>query len=149
MLSGVGSEMHVKWRWIWCAGVALALAADMLPWSNFVGHAHWQKVVWIPFTEAHVSKLDALSNILLFVPFGFLYRFPRRGEFPPDFARVLAIAAATGGTGEWFQVFCHNRFSSATDVVNNVAGAALGAAMALAVQMMMVDGPAACGRRLP
>jgi len=118
-------------RWSWFAGLALALGCDVLPWSNFVGHAHWAKVVWIPFTEARLTAFDVVANILLFAPLGFLFMYPRRQCVRSALLRAGCIAAITAAAGEFFQVYCHNRFPSATDIANNVLGAELGAITAL------------------
>jgi glycopeptide antibiotics resistance protein len=51
--------------------VALIVAATTMPWSTYyVGHSHWAKVEWVPFSQ-RVRPVDFLLNILLFLPFGY------------------------------------------------------------------------------
>lgn len=106
------------------ASVAVIVAV-VFPWGNFQNHSHWAKVAWIPFVSPPVRLRDVLQNVLLFVPFGGAVALQLR---PP--VRVAAISAGVFSVlGEWSQVYSHNRFPSATDVVCNVCGAALGAAL--------------------
>jgi len=108
---------------------ALAIvAAETLPWSNFQGHSHWAKVCWIPFSDYHLPGfwLDLWQNIVLVVPFGFtgIRAGARRNE-------ILILAALLMACGELFQVYCHNRFPSMTDVTMGTAGAWLGVSLGL------------------
>ena len=51
--------------------VALIVAATTMPWSiYYVGHSHWARVEWVPFSR-RVRPVDFLLNILLFLPFGY------------------------------------------------------------------------------
>ncbi|AMY10100.1 putative integral membrane protein [Luteitalea pratensis] len=51
--------------------VTLIVAATTMPWSTYyVGHSHWAKVEWVPFSQ-RVRPVDFLLNILLFLPFGY------------------------------------------------------------------------------
>ena len=70
---------------------------------------------------------DIVLNVFLFVPFGFLLMLA--GSAPPSARRVtstLVLAAALSISAEYFQVYCHNRIPSATDVCTNILGAGLG-----------------------
>lgn len=102
-----------------------------MPWSNFVGHAHWQRVHWIPFAETSLHWwfiLDFFGNIVLFLPFGgcgvlsMPHRSGRRRVL-----RAAGYAALLSLSVEFFQVYCHNRSPAMTDVCTNVTGALLGA----------------------
>jgi glycopeptide antibiotics resistance protein len=121
-----------KWSVMWIAWTVLILTVGLLPLSNFVGHSHWQYIKWMPTAEQLISPLtlldltlDAIANILLFVPFGFFYagRAQAKGVSP----LVLIILALGLSCGiELYQVYCHNRSTSLLDVIDNVAGAYVG-----------------------
>lgn len=115
---------------IWFILVVLALA-PIFPLSHFVGHPHWGQVRWIPFQNFTLSwnkLIDVIGNTLWFVVFGYLLHYQLNRDSRPrgTIAMITAIAGAVSLSAELFQVFCHNRISSMTDVVCNVLGAGLG-----------------------
>ena len=99
------------------------LAVDY-PWGDWVGHTHWAKVGWIPFYSWPVRPFDILQNLLLFSPVGVSSALAIRRR-PVLVAALLTLPVAFAG--EATQLYSHGRFPSATDLVNNVAGAALAA----------------------
>jgi len=106
--------------------IILIIACLTLPASNWSTHAHWKKIEWVPF-RGRVSGLDVLENVLLFFPFGFLHACTVPPRPALRFWRLLFLGAALSTAGECFQIFCHNRFPSTTDVLTNTAGTILGA----------------------
>jgi glycopeptide antibiotics resistance protein len=96
----------------------------VVPWGDFQGHTHWAKVGWIPFVSPPVRLRDIVANLLLFMPFGAAVAVNVR-------SRRIAIAAVSAATlsfaGETLQLYSHQRFPSATDLVMNTAGAVLAA----------------------
>lgn len=115
---------------IWLLLVVLALT-PVFSLSNFAGHPHWDQIHWIPFKNFTLSwnkLIDVIGNTLWFVVFGYLLHYQLNWHSRPRWAiaTVTAIAAAVSFSAELFQVFCHNRISSMTDVVCNVLGAGLG-----------------------
>ena len=115
---------------IWCLLFVLAIA-PLFPLSNFVGHPHWGQIRWIPFHDFSLSwnkLLDVIGNTLWFVVFGYLlyYQLNRNTRSRWSLAMTIAIAGNVSLSAELFQVFCHNRISSMTDVICNVLGAGLG-----------------------
>ena len=71
--------------------------------------------------------IDILANVALFIPFGFLYFmavFRRSGR--ATILSGLVVSFLLSGGAEFFQVFCHNRIASSTDVLTNVCGAGIG-----------------------
>lgn len=87
----------------------------------FVGHPHWRRIVWVPYSESRLSPEDVIVNLLVFFPFGFLWAFGnRRGA--QALARVGLLVTALSVACEFYQIFCHERFPSATDVVDNSLG---------------------------
>lgn len=81
----------------------------------------------------HLSEWDCLSNILLFVPFGFLISTLLRQQ---DWARFLQLILATGSAGivsftvESCQLFLP-RAPSLVDVFLNMFGGLLGALLSI------------------
>jgi VanZ family protein len=104
-----------------------AFAADY-PWHGMTNHTHWAKVGWIPFVSPPVRFSDIVANILLFLPAG-VFSAPRGTRPGAAALRGALIAFPIAFAGEATQLFSHGRFPSATDLVCNVAGAALGAVM--------------------
>ena len=100
-----------------------------MPLSNYVGHAHWSRVCWVPFRDCgiHDFWLDALANVALYAPFGFLAARSQVRKGITAILVVAGLAALLSVSGELFEIFCHNRFPSMTDVSTNTLGAALGA----------------------
>lgn len=120
-------------RLLWYVWSVLILLAGILPLHNFVGHAHWQYIRWVPTPDQLSSPdvlldlgLDAVANILLFIPFGLLYalRGLERKPFSPGLLMLMAFTLSFGI--EYYQVYCHNRSTSLLDLVNNVLGAYVG-----------------------
>lgn len=128
------------------ASVALIVAATTMPWSAYyVGHSHWAQVEWVPFSRL-VRPDDFLLNILLFLPFGFsLYLWSVAGDVrvgsaepAPDrqprvraqrrrIAGVVGAAILLSASVELFQVYCHGRLPTTTDILSNTIGAFLAA----------------------
>ena len=121
------------WRRLWLVWIVAILGVTILPLSNYVGHAHWQLVNWIPYNEHPLALEDVIVNIALFVPFGF---FLRRSSPATSAKRVSLLALLTAAllstSVEFFQLYCHNRNPSTTDICNNVIGTALGVWLATA-----------------
>jgi glycopeptide antibiotics resistance protein len=111
----------------WALWVALIVAITVLPLDNFRGHSHWDQVNWIPFGGPRLKPFDVAANLGLFVPFGAWWPFRTPVAARRRRAIVVASALLLSASVELWQVYCHGRFPSATDLVANVAGAALGA----------------------
>jgi glycopeptide antibiotics resistance protein len=114
--------------------IMLTLMVGVLPLSNFVGHAHWEYIKWVPTVEDLRSPKylldifsDIVGNTMLFFPLGYFLRRLLTSSSPPS--RWL-LAAGIGGTLslgiELYQVYCHNRFPSIFDVITNVTGTLMG-----------------------
>ena len=97
----------------------------VMPWLDLQDHAHWNRVLWVPFVSPPVRVVDVLVNTALYVPFGywFLEASTRRRRT----WQVLALAAALSAGTEWSQVYSHSRYPSMTDLTCNVVGAWYGA----------------------
>ena len=106
---------------VWTALIVLIV----LPWTSYVGHTHWARVAWIPFVSPPVPVGDIVRNVLLYLPWGYLYVRQSRKSRGAIF-RALGYAMALSVATEATQLFSHGRFPSSTDVTCNVAGAWIG-----------------------
>ena len=121
--------MRQRWRFrielgIWTAVVAAAT----LPWTDFVGHTHWQKVQWLPFVSPPVRPLDIIGNVALYLPLGYSLI---RSSSHKSVWRAAAIAALLSFGIESSQLYSHSRFPSVQDLCCNLFGAWAGASWAL------------------
>ncbi|HET6674014.1 MAG TPA: VanZ family protein [Nitrospiraceae bacterium] len=121
-----------RWSTLWIAWIMVILLVGVLPLSNFVGHSHWEYIKWVPTAEQLGSPLvlldltlDALANIVLFMPFGFFYAGRLQTRSGSSVVLIILALALSFGI-ELYQVYCHNRSTSLLDVIDNVAGAYVG-----------------------
>ncbi len=114
--------------------IMLILMAGVLPLRNFVGHAHWEYIKWVPTAEDIRSPkyifdifIDVVGNTALFFPLGY---FLSRLLTSSSTSRQWLLAAGIGGTLslsiEIYQVYCHSRFPSIFDIITNVTGTLMG-----------------------
>jgi len=107
---------------------------DLAP-SVEVARSGWAAAHKIPWQDPQgglPSIPDAVANVLLFLPWGFLMGLVRaaRGRGALDGLVVGAISALTLSlTVEFLQLFSSLRTTSATDLVTNTTGGLLGAAV--------------------
>ena len=116
-------------RWtLWIMWIIVIVFLTTMPWENYTGHAHWDQVRWIPFYDhTPLALLDILGNVVLFAPFGFFLGRALHSSPPKKVWFLTVLLAATLSTSvELFQVYCHNRIPSTTDICTNLLGAALG-----------------------
>ncbi len=128
------------WRLLLFLWLACVLFVISLPWSKFDGSPHWENVLWVPFSGYVFSAstfVETAINVLAFIPIG--YSLVR--SLPPGTARPLLLASLLGfccSTGiEFYQLLCHNRVPSTTDILTNVAGTVLGAHLALRIDQFL------------
>jgi len=76
-----------------------------------------------------VTALDVVFNVLLYVPFGYLFARSRLGGSWVVLTCLAGAVVLSCGT-ELLQVYSHGRFPSATDVAMNIAGAYIGLRLA-------------------
>jgi len=123
---GMKPKAGLLWFWL-----VLLFLTPLLPLSNFVGHPHWDVIRWIPFQDFSLSTdmfIDVIGNIVWFMLFGYLLHYRMNDNASPfrSIMTVVLIAAGVSLSLEFFQVFCHNRIPSMTDVTCNIIGACLG-----------------------
>jgi glycopeptide antibiotics resistance protein len=109
--------------WVW----AIVILCAVVPWSGWVGHSHWDRVEWVPFSEIARVR-DVVLNVALYVPLGL---FVAIGAPAASILRSLLRAGAIGlllsVATEATQIFSHGRFPTTGDVVTNTLGALIGA----------------------
>ena len=89
---------------------------------------------------------DALANILMFVPLGFLFQLAQPASADRRALRALLLGALLSLSVESAQLFLAERFSSPVDVITNALGAWLGAQLELGVARRLAVTPALVGR---
>lgn len=142
------TELMTKRRVVSLLLVVLAIA-PLFPFSNYVGHPHWALIRWTPFEDFSLSKnmlKDVLGNLLWFMMFGYLLHYvlnKRRGSLRA-MTTITVVAAGISLSIELFQVFCHNRIPSMTDIICNVFGAIIGGFFAEKQRAMSATRPALC-----
>jgi VanZ family protein len=70
---------------------------------------------------------DAVMNVVMFVPLGFIYRLSRPRATGAVWVGALLLGAALSGLVEAAQFFTPDRFPSVSDLVTNTLGAGIGA----------------------
>ena len=128
--------MKFSWRTSLILWILIVVVATTLPWSGLQGlqgHSHWGNVRWIPFYLESLSLrfiLDIVVNLLLFVPFGYLYVRSQVTMSSAIFLRISLLAMLLSVSVELIQVFSQTRLPSMTDICTNVIGATMGAVIA-------------------
>jgi glycopeptide antibiotics resistance protein len=105
--------------WFWWVVVIWLVC---MPWPGMAPQTN-REVQLVPFVGDADRPRDVIANVLLFLPFGYLFALahPRRG-----YLLLVAVAAAVSLTAEALQLLGPARFPSATDVVVNTGGAFAG-----------------------
>jgi glycopeptide antibiotics resistance protein len=132
--------ISTAWRIILLLWLTSVLLVISLPWWKFDGAPHWQNVQWIPFTDlsSHPAVLvETAANILAFVPVGYLVvrSLSPNSRHPLFLASLLGFCSSAGI--EFYQLFCRDRVPSATDILMNVGGTALGVWLALGIDKVV------------
>jgi VanZ family protein len=76
---------------------------------------------------------DTITNVLLFLPLGFLYPLTRPRDDEPSPIHVFVLGALVSALIESIQLFVPRRFTSVLDVATNALGAAIGALLLRAI----------------
>ncbi len=112
--------------------IILIVYGSLYPW-HFVPRHLSENPLWIlihswPFDALHHLSDDTAVNIALYIPLGFAaYPVFRKSLLAPVLLGLLLSSAI-----EITQLFTPTRFTSMMDVICNVAGSALGVALAVA-----------------
>jgi glycopeptide antibiotics resistance protein len=128
--------VRTVWRTILCLWLFSVLLVISFPWSKFDGTPHWENVRWIPFAYLSFDPtvmVETAANFLAFVPIGYLMvrSLSPGARHPLLLASILGFFASA--SIEFYQLFCHNRVPSTTDILFNVAGSLIGALIAGAI----------------
>lgn len=117
---------RVRRDWIYFLVALLVIAAATLPF-DVQDHPHWMKVAWVPFVSGVVRPIDLLMNAALYLPIGYVLPIAscrRRVATAAGIALLVSLGL------EVSQVWSHQRFPSATDLIMNIFGSVAGAAIA-------------------
>ena len=116
------------WLTFWILYSFLILASGVYG-SDFVGHSHWDYVIWIPPLEEIRSFqfwLDIIVNVALYVPFTFLYLQQRHSNDRSALVTAVLAGLLLSCSVELYQVYSHNRRPSPLDIVCNLSGTIIG-----------------------
>lgn len=112
----------------WILYSALILASGVYG-SVFVGHSHWDYVIWIPPLEEIQSFqfwFDIIVNVTLYIPFAFLYLQHRDSDARSALITAVLLGLLLSCTVELYQLYSHNRRPSPSDIVCNLSGTIIG-----------------------
>jgi glycopeptide antibiotics resistance protein len=98
--------------------VATTLVITLAPFRFASRPVHGLFNEWTPF--------DLVMNVVMFLPFGFLYRVTRPRGAPRAWWTAIVLGALLSATIETAQLFETARYSSLFDVTTNTVGAAIG-----------------------
>jgi glycopeptide antibiotics resistance protein len=116
------------WLTFWILYSFLILASGVYG-SDFVGHSHWDYVIWIPpFDEIRSLQfwLDIIVNVALYAPFAFLFLQYRNSNNRSALVTAMLAGLLLSCTVELYQVYSHNRRPSPLDIVCNLSGTIIG-----------------------
>jgi glycopeptide antibiotics resistance protein len=120
----------IGWRIGLTLWLLLIVAVTTTPWQDFDGRPHWDRVQWTPFPNLQAwgrgKWKEAVANVALFVPLGFLgmRALGGRGLRTAVVVGCLGLGLSTGA--ELFQVFTLHRYPTMTDICTNTIGALCG-----------------------
>jgi glycopeptide antibiotics resistance protein len=134
---------------LWIASAVFIVYGTTIPF-NFVHDwhlvaDHLTRLTWNPFIAADTGKRvsipDFVSNVLLFIPFGFfgMWALPRPRSLGARIAFVAALGLALTISVESLQLLTIDRTTSVSDVIANTSGA-LGGAIAAVLLSTFVEG---------
>ncbi len=124
----------IRWRIALILWLTVILAVTTMPWRDFDGQAHWERIQWTPFP--HVMSWgwgkwkERLANVALFVPFGFLAMRARNDRGLRAGLIISGLGFCLSGSAELFQVFTVHRFPTMTDLCTNTFGTICGVVVA-------------------
>ena len=121
-----GAPKRVRFWQLWIVVIFVASG----PWFGVTSTPQWDRLTWVPFTGAEDKLRDTIVNVALFLPLG--WTLAARRAAPRGLLVAIGAGLATSFLAESMQLFCVLRDPSATDVLNNTIGSALGAAGAVA-----------------
>ena len=95
---------------------------------------HRIQIAWI------ANLPDIITNILLFIPIGFLFRLSRRNHKDPFLLLTLAFGVLLSVIIETAQIFVPARYTQPMDLVTNGSGAWLGAFLFKTLEKKIKEG---------
>lgn len=122
---------------LWLISVLFVIS---LPWWKFDGTPHWANIHWIPFVHLSFEStvvVETAANILAFIPVGYLTVRSLSAGLSRPFALASLLGFCASAGIETYQLFCHDRVPSTTDILMNVAGTCIGVWLALAIDQVL------------
>ncbi|MCC6140557.1 MAG: VanZ family protein [Nitrospira sp.] len=116
------------WLTFWILYSVLILASGIYG-SVFVGHSHWDYVIWVPPLEEIRSFgfwLDIIVNFALYIPFAFLYLQHRNSNTRSALVTAMLLGLLLSCAVELYQLYSHNRRPSPLDIICNLSGTIIG-----------------------
>ena len=116
------------WLTFWILYSFLILASGVYG-SDFVGHSHWEYVIWIPPLDEIRSFqfwLDIIVNIALYAPLAVLFLQYRNSNNRSALITAVIVGLLLSCTVELYQVYSHNRRPSPLDIACNLSGTIIG-----------------------
>ncbi|SPP65470.1 VanZ family protein [Nitrospira lenta] len=113
---------------LWILYGVLILASGIYG-SDFVGHSHWDYVIWIPpLDEIQTFQfwLDIVVNVTLYAPFAFLFLQYRNSTHRSALVTAVLLGLLLSCAVELYQVYSHNRRPSPLDIACNLSGTIIG-----------------------
>ena len=128
------------WRLMLCLWLAAVLLVISYPWSKFDATPHWKNVQWMPFTHLSFHQavlIETALNLLAFIPIGYLTvrSLSLRSRSPYLIASLLGFCSSA--CIEIYQLFCHDRVPSTSDILMNVTGTVIGVWLAMAIDQIL------------
>jgi glycopeptide antibiotics resistance protein len=125
------SDRPLLARLLLLSWVIIILLGTTLPWHTIHPQLQWWRIDWSPFHGGALRPrmiFDVAVNVVLYLPFGYLFRqWVGQRNGPMTFVYVMGMAAALSCSTEFIQIFNPVRFPAMADVVMNIIGALLGA----------------------
>ena len=122
---------------VWLASVLVVIS---LPWSKFDAAPHWNNVQWVPFAHFNFHPtvlVETALNLFAFIPVGYLAVRSLSHSKQRPVVLALVLGACSSVSIELYQLFCHDRVPSTTDVLMNVTGTAIGVWLAFAIDHIL------------
>lgn len=125
--------MNPHYAWI-AAGIALTILYGSFYPFGFYAHHDPRGPLGVLLASGFrpASRSDVVSNILLYIPFGFFVAYARQKQGFSAMAGATLAGFALSLFVELFQYYDLGRYQEMTDVCSNTFGALLGAAAAWA-----------------
>jgi VanZ family protein len=130
------TESHARLRtWLAIGYTLFIVYGSLSPFSGWRGQGlDFIEVLSAPFQLTYTG-FDAVINLLAYLPFGLLVGLTLRARFGALVSVILGLCAGVllSASMEYLQMYLPSRTSSNLDLLNNSAGALIGALLAVSM----------------